>query len=231
MIISGGEGVRLRPLTNDIPKGMVKVAGRPLLQWVVEWLRDSGVTNLVIGVAYLKQRITDYFGDGSKFGVNIRYSVHTVEGGTSEGFRMAIERHIEDDTFLAMNGDQITNLRVNGILKRHYGDGRTLATIAVVNPRLPFGLVLADRQGYCKGFLEKPVLKDIICSSGVYVFDRRILPFLPKTGDIERTTFPLLAKTGRIRVYEHNGLFVTVNSIRELEEANEVLGMKHRRRL
>ncbi len=222
VVISGGEGVRLRPITTDVPKGLVKVAGKPLLQWVIEWLRDSGITELAIGVAYLKQKIIDYFGDGSRYGVHIKYSVHTVEGGTSEGFRLAIQRHIKDETFLALNGDQITDLRIPRMMKQHE-KGKPLATIAVVNPRLPFGLVLADKAGYCRGFLEKPILKDIVSSSGVYIFQRNILPYLPKTGDVERTTFPLLAKRRRIRVFMHKGMFVTVNSLRELEEANETL--------
>jgi mannose-1-phosphate guanylyltransferase len=222
VIISGGEGVRLRPITTDLPKGLVKVAGKPLLQWVIEWLRDSGITELAIGVAYLKQKIIDYLGDGSRYGVHIKYSVHTVEGGTSEGFRLAIQRHMKDETFLALNGDQITDLRIPSMVRQH-DKGKALATIAVVNPRLPFGLVLADKAGYCKGFLEKPILKDIVSSSGVYVFQRDILPHLPRTGDVERTTFPLLAKRRKIRVYKHNGMFVTVNSLRELEEANQTL--------
>ena len=72
IVLAGGAGVRLRPLTDDIPKGLVRVAGKPLLQWVVEWLRQSDVENLVIGVAYLKEKIMRYFGDGQKFGVSIR---------------------------------------------------------------------------------------------------------------------------------------------------------------
>lgn len=222
VIISGGEGVRLRPITNDLPKGLVKVAGKPLLQWVIEWLRDSGITELAIGVAYLKQKIIDHFGDGSRYGVHIKYSAHTVEGGTGEGFRLAIQRHMKDKAFLALNGDQITDLKIPRMFKQHE-KGNPLATIAVVNPRLPFGLVLADKAGYCRGFLEKPILEDIVCSSGVYVFQRHILPYLPKTGDVERTTFPLLAKRRKIRVYMHKGMFVTVNSLRELEEANDTL--------
>jgi NDP-sugar pyrophosphorylase family protein len=189
---------------------------------VIEWLHDSGITEVAIGVAYLKQKIINYFGDGSRYGVHIKYSVHTVEGGTSEGFRLAIQRHVKDDTFLALNGDQITDLRIPPMLKLHK-KGNTLATIAVVNPRLPFGLVQTDKAGYCRGFLEKPILKDIVSSSGVYIFQRDILPHLPKTGDVERMTFPLLAKRRMIRVYKHNGMFVTVNSLRELEEANQTL--------
>src|SRR5258708_30263326 len=82
VVLSGGEGIRLRPITADLPKGLVKVGGKPLLQWVVEWLRVNEVTNIVIGVAYLKEQITDFFGDGARFGVTIQYSVPTVPGGT-----------------------------------------------------------------------------------------------------------------------------------------------------
>src|SRR6266702_6710092 len=119
IVLAGGAGVRLRPLTDDIPKGLVRVAGKPLLQWVVEWLRQSDVENLVIGVAYLKEKIMRYFGDGHKFGVSIRYSRHSVEGGTGEGFRLAISRYVDDQAFFAMNGDQITDVRLKSMLARH----------------------------------------------------------------------------------------------------------------
>ncbi len=160
VILSGGEGLRLRPITHDIPKGLVKVGGKPLLEWVVEWLQQNRVTDLVIGVAYLKEKIMRYFGNGGKFGVDIRYSVHTVEGGTSEGFRLAI---------------------------------------------------------------SKPILNDVFISMGVYVFDRKVLSYLPKRGDVERATFPQLARMNKLKAFKHRGYFITVNSLRELEEADESL--------
>ncbi len=222
IILSGGAGVRLRPLTNDIPKGLVKVAGKPLLHWVVDWLRESGVTDLVIGVAYLKERIIKYFGDGSKFGVEIHYSTHTVDGGTGEGFRLAISRYVRSDSFFALNGDQITNLDLKSMFKTHR-QSRALATIGVVHPRLPFGLVLTDRRGFCRGFVEKPTMKDVSCSSGIYVFEKEIKGYLPGKGDVEKVTFPQLARKRRLKAYIHNGSFLTVNSLRELEEADAEL--------
>lgn len=205
-----------------MPKGLVKVGGKPLLEWVIEWLQQNQVTNLVIGVAHLKEKIMRHFGNGGRFGVNIQYSVHTVEGGTGEGFRLAISRLVEEPTFFALNGDQITDLRLRLIDKVHHGEG-ALATISVVHPRLPFGLVEIDRNGFCKGFLEKPVLKDFFCSMGIYEFDRKILSYLPKTGDIERTTFPKLAMMNKLNAFQHAGSFITVNSLRELEEAEGAL--------
>jgi len=222
VVLSGGEGIRLRPITKDLPKGLVKVGGKPLLQWVVEWLRASGVRNVVMGVAYLKDQIIDYFGDGARFGVDIKYSIHTVEGGTAEGFRLAIARYVDEDTFFALNGDQITDIRLTKMLHRHI-TSEAVATISVVHPRLPFGLVTIDRHDNCKGFLEKPVLRDRFISTGVYVFDKGIVSHLPQRGDIERATFPKLTRRGNLVAYRHPGSFITVNSLRELEEAEAAL--------
>src|SRR2546429_825773 len=145
VVLSGGEGVRLRPITSDLPKGLVKVGGKPLLQWVVEWLKANGISNIVMGVAYLKEQIIEFFGDGAQFGVKIQYSIHTVRGGTGEGFRLAISRYVDDQTFFALNGDQITDLKLKTMLTKHRKSG-TLSTIAVVHPRLPFGLIKVDRR-------------------------------------------------------------------------------------
>ncbi len=219
VILSGGAGARLRPLTNDIPKGLVRVAGKPLLQWVIEWLGRGGITDLVVGVAYMKEKIIRHFGDGTKFGVKIRYSEHSVEGGTGEGFSLAIKRYVDDESFFAMNGDQVTDLDLRSMFKTH-AKGKALATVAVVHPRLPFGLVITDENGYCRAFQEKPVLRNVACSSGIYLFQREISDYLPKTGDVEKTTFPRLAHGNRLKAYWHRGSFLTVNSIRELEAAD-----------
>ena len=222
VVLSGGEGIRLRPLTADLPKGLVKVCGKPLLQWIVEWLKANGVSNIVMGVAYLKEQIIDFFGDGSRFDVKIQYSAHTVPGGTSEGFRLAISRYVEDETFFALNGDQITDIRLSTMLAKHRRKG-TLSTIAVVHPRLPFGLVKVDKRDYCRGFLEKPVLKDVNISTGIYVFEHDIVEHFPRVGDVERTTFPKLSRIGKVAAFIHRGSFVTINSLRELEDAENRL--------
>ena len=222
VVLSGGEGIRLRPITADLPKGLVKVGGKPLLQWFVEWLKANGVSDIVMGVAYLKDQIIDFFGDGARFGVGIQYSVHTVPGGTGEGFRLAISRYVGDQTFFALNGDQITDLKLKTILAKHRRNS-VLSTIAVVHPRLPFGLVKVDKSGYCRGFLEKPLLKDVNISTGIYVFEREIVQHLPRTGDVERTTFPTLSRVGKVAALRHNGTFITINSLRELEDAEKQL--------
>lgn len=197
-----------------------------MLEWVIEWLFQNKVTDLVMGVAYLKEKIIRHFGNGEKFGVSIRYSVHTVEGGTSEGFRLAILRFVDSPSFFALNGDQITDLSLHRLDNLHRKN-RSLASVAVVHPRLPFGLVEIDKKGLLKGFVEKPILKDVFCSMGIYEFDRRVLKYLPKKGDVERTTFPRLAGMNKLKALRHTGSFITVNSLRELEEADTALREEH----
>jgi NDP-sugar pyrophosphorylase family protein len=222
VVLSGGAGIRLRPITNDLPKGLVSVGGKPLLQWVVEWLAASGVKNIVMGVAFLKEKIMDFFGDGARFGVQVKYSVHSVEGGTGEGFRLAISRYVEDPTFYALNGDQITDVKLKPFLTKHV-EKNAIATIAVVHPKLPFGLVKVDKNDNCIGFSEKPVLSDRFISTGIYLFQRNIIEYIPTIGDVEKTTFPQLVRMNKLAAYRHPGSFITVNSLRELEEAEAQL--------
>jgi NDP-sugar pyrophosphorylase family protein len=220
VVLAGGRGLRLAPLTNSLPKVLVRIRSKPLLQWVLEWLAKNGVTDLVIGVAHEKEKIMEYFGDGSRFGVRIRYSIHTVEGGTAEGFRKAIGRHVTDQTFLAMNGDELTNLSVARLYNLHMNSG-ALATAAVTQFRSPFGIVRLNSSDQVVSFEEKVLIPGMYASIGVYAFQRQILDYIPESGDIERTTFSVLSQMSMLQAYRHDGFWMTVNNLKELQEAEE----------
>lgn len=222
VVLAGGQGDRLKPLTNGLPKGMVEICNKPLLQWIIEWLRNNDVREIVLGVAYLKEKIIDYFGDGTKFDVNIRYSVHTVDGGTGEGFRMAINRYTDRNVFFAMNGDQITDLNLNNLANFHMNYD-AVATMAVTNLHCPYGHVEIDDEHDVAGFIEKPVCLHMSCNTGIYVFNREILHYLPERGDIEKTAFLSLAKSHRLKAYPFKGFFVTINTHKDLIEAEREL--------
>lgn len=211
----------MRPLTDDSPKGMIIVAGKPLLQWILEWLKLNSVFNVVLGVAYKKEKIIDYFGDGKRFGLTIKYSNHTIEGGTSEGFRLAIQRHVRDDAFLAMNGDELVDLKVSEFAARHYSLG-SIATIAVGPLRSPYGVVQLEGENVL-GFQEKPILRSHFVSVGAYIFSREILNYLPEKGDIERTVFPKLSSQRKLKAYVHDGFWATINTIKDLEDVENQL--------
>jgi len=221
VVLAGGEGLRLRPLTSDIPKPMVSVAGKPLLQWILEWLRRNEISKVVLGVAYRKEKIMEFFGDGKKFGLEIEYSNHTVEGGTAEGFRMAIERYVTDNFFLAMNGDELVDLKVSEFAAFHRSNNG-VATIAVGPLRSPYGVVELDGKDVSR-FNEKPILRSHYVSVGTYIFSREILAYLPEKGDIERTVFPTLASMRKLKAYIHDGFWATVNSMKDLEDVENQL--------
>jgi NDP-sugar pyrophosphorylase family protein len=222
VVLAGGAGTRLKPITGSIPKGMIEICGKPLLEWIVDWLVDNGVRNIVFGVAYRKNKIIDYFGDGSRFNANIKYSVHTVEGGTCEGFRLAIERHVNRENFFAMNGDQISDLCLADLSSFHL-QNRSIVTVVVNNPRCPYGHVITNDDNEVVDFIEKPPCSYAWCNSGNYVFNKKILDYLPLKGDIEKSTFPLLARERQLKCYPFKGFFVTINTYKDLIEAREML--------
>ncbi len=217
IVLAGGPGIRLKPVTDRIPKAMVEVSGKPLLEWVLEWLAEYQVNHVVIGVAYMKENIIEYFGDGARFGLKVQYSNHTVEGGTGEGFRMAT-RFAEEDNFFAMNGDQITDLDLRDLQIFHLKHNLP-ATIAVTSPPCPYGHIEIDSSSTVIGFREKPMCPVAVCSTGIYVFNKAVIPYLPEKGDVERDTFPKLAQKGLLKAYNHQGQFVTVNTTKDLEQA------------
>jgi NDP-sugar pyrophosphorylase family protein len=224
VILAGGEALRLRPLSNEMPKAMIVVAGKPLLQWILEWLKRNGVLSVVIGVAYRKEKVMDYFRDGTAFDVKIRYSEHTVEGGTSEGFKLAIERHVDDQMFLAMNGDELVDIDLSDLALHHHSNGG-IATIAVGPLRSPYGVVEVNGSDVI-GFREKPILRSHLVSMGVYVFSKEILGYLPERGNIEQTAFPTLASMRKLKAYVYNGFWATVNTVKDLEDVEKELGRR-----
>ena len=221
VILAGGAGLRLRPLTDDIPKAMIIVAGKPLLQWIIEWLKFNGISNIVVGVAYKNEKIIDYFGNGKDFGVTIKYSVHTVEGGTGEGFRLAIERHVKDGVFLAMNGDELVRINTKEFLESHLANGG-IATLAVGPLRSPFGVVEIDGTNILR-FREKPTLMAHYVSIGTYIFSRQVLEYLPPRGDMERTLFPRLASMRKLKAYVYDGFWATINTLKDLDDVERLL--------
>lgn len=222
VLMVGGASLRMYPLTQDKPKCLVEVRGKPILYWVLNWLKSHGIQNVVLGVAHKKEMIIDYL-KNNNFGLNVITSEHTVEGETGEGFRLAVERHVKDENFIAMNGDELTNLDLPKMIEYHL-DNKPLATIAISPLRSPFGIVELWEDSIV-GFKEKPILTDKFVSAGVYIFNHRIKSYFPEKGPIEKHTFPLLAEMNVLKAYKLNSneRWVTVNTIKDLAKAEEEL--------
>jgi mannose-1-phosphate guanylyltransferase/phosphomannomutase len=230
VIIAGGEGSRLKPLSNHKPKAMVVVNGQPMLYWTLRWLKHHGVKNVVLGVAYKKEKIISYLKANKNFGLNVHFSVHTLEGGTAQGFKLAIGRFVTDENFVAMNCDEITNLHLPNLVQVHQKKS-PLVTMALAPFYCRFSVVDTTADGFINGFKYGHMLPDVPVSIGIYTFNRAILKHIPDTGSIEHAVFTPLAKKNKIACYrlKPDEQWISVNdvkNVREVEENLQLLELK-----
>ena len=230
LILAGGKGERLRPLTDTLPKPMVSLCGKPILAHQVEWLKAGGVTDVVFLAGYRWEAIQDYFGDGREFGVQVHYSVEDSPLGRGGAIRKALPLVPEEDqAVLALNGDVVTSEILEHIVNRHWEKKQTnpshLATIMVVPMVSPYGLVDMDQGDDVVGFREKVEMPHWI-NAGVYVLDRNIFSELPELGDHETDTFPRLAQDGKISAYKSRAFWRSVDSFKDLREAEEHMSLR-----
>ena len=227
LILAGGKGERLRPLTDTIPKPMVPVGAKPIVAHQVEWLRAMGVRDVVFLVGYKWEAIRDYVEDGGKLGIRAHYSVEDSPLGRGGAIRKGLPLAPETErTVVVLNGDVITFEDPAALLGRHRqkkaANPAHLATIMVVPMVSPYGLVDLDDSGDVTGFREK-VEMDQWINAGVYVLERDIIDELPALGDHETTTFPRLAPQGKISAYQSRAFWRSVDSFKDLREAEEAL--------
>ncbi len=203
-----------------MPKCMIQLYGKPLIHWTLAWLKDYGFKHIVLGVAHRKEVIVAYVNENPT-GLEVDFSEHTQEGETGEGFRLAIERYVSDADFLAMNGDELTNLNLGRFAAFHLRN-KPMATIAVSPMHSPYGILEIDGEDII-GFKEKPILEDKLVSTGIYFFNHAILSYLPMKGSIEKTAFPLLAEKRLLKAckLDENEQWFTVNSVKDLSAAEE----------
>jgi mannose-1-phosphate guanylyltransferase len=199
VILVGGLGSRLRPLTLSAPKPMLPTAGVPLLAHLVGRIRDAGITHVVLGTSYRAEVFDGYFGDGSAFGVEIDYVLEETPLGTGGGIRNVAPK-LRGDTALVFNGDVISGVDLGALLATHERAAAdvTLYLTRVSDPRA-FGCVPTDADGRVTAFLEKdpnPVTDQI--NAGAYVFRREVVDAIPagRPVSVERETFPGLLASG-----------------------------------
>ncbi len=201
VVMAGGEGTRLRPLTSNQPKPMVPVVGKPCMEHIIELLRTHGFEDVVITVAFLPQAIRSYFGDGESMGLRIEYSVEESPLGTAGSVRLAAGKL--DDTFLVISGDALCDVDLTKLVEFHKEREAsvTIGLKSVENP-LEFGIVVTDSEGRVERFLEKPswgqVFSDTI-NTGIYVLEPEVLNHVPtdRPYDFSKELFPLLLEMGR----------------------------------
>jgi mannose-1-phosphate guanylyltransferase / phosphomannomutase len=225
VVMAGGEGTRLRPLTSNQPKPMVSIVGKPCMEHIIELLKQHGMNDVIVTVAFLPQAIRSYFGDGSALGMNISYSVEESPLGTAGSVRLAADRL--DDTFLVISGDALCDVDLSQLIAFHRERNAsvTIGLKSVDNP-LEFGIVVTDEDGRIERFLEKPswgqVFSDTI-NTGIYVLEPEVLRHIPtdRPYDFSKELFPLLLEMGRpMYGYVMDGYWQDIGNLDQYRQAN-----------
>lgn len=225
VILVGGEGTRLRPLTLSIPKPVVPVVDRPFLRHQLDLLARAGIREIVFSVAYQPDKIQAVFGDGSSLGARIVYAVESTPLGTGGAVKNA-EAHL-DDTTIVLNGDVLTDVDLAAVLDSHRSRGAaaTLVLTPVSNPAA-YGLVETDDGQRVLRFIEKPSPEQITTdtiNAGIYVLDTKTLGLMPAgvPYSIERGFFPALLQRGdHVGAFVHRGYWIDIGTPEKYREVH-----------
>ncbi|MDQ4106607.1 MAG: sugar phosphate nucleotidyltransferase [Actinomycetota bacterium] len=206
VIMAGGQGTRLRPLTSNQPKPMIPIVGIPCMEHIVNLLKRHGFEDIVVTLQFMPEEIQDYFGDGSDWGVNMRYSIEDTPAGTAGSVKMAEEQlDLYGERFLVISGDALTDADLTRLVNYHEekGSEATMVLKSVENP-LDFGIVITEEDGRISRFLEKPawgqVFSDTV-NTGIYLLEASVMDEIPDPGqseyDFSKELFPKLLEAGR----------------------------------
>jgi len=225
VVMAGGEGTRLRPLTGMRPKPMVPIVNQPVMEHILGLVKHHGMNDVVATLAFMPQVIEDYFGDGDEWDINISYAVEETPLGTAGSVKNAAEAL--DDTFVVISGDAITDINLTHCIDFHKANGGavTIALKRVPDP-LEYGVVITDGDGLIERFVEKPswgqVFSDTI-NTGIYVVDPLVFDYIPegKAFDFSSELFPLLMEKGH-KLYGCvvDGYWCDVGSLESYVEAH-----------
>ena len=182
VIMAGGLGMRLRPLTDHVPKPMIPVGGKPMLEWILTAASEDGFRKFVLAVNYLGEQIEEYFGDGEDFGVHISYVKEKEPLGTAGALSLLSEEQV--DSIVVLNGDVLMQARLSEMVEFHRAEqaDMTLA-VKVLDTQIPFGVV-SLKGSYVEEIREKPVYRDYV-NAGIYVMEPEIIRTIPRMSRLD----------------------------------------------
>ena len=196
---------------------MIEVFNVPIIEWQLRWLRKFGIENFVMCVGYMKEQIIDHIGNGARFDSRIDYSFEEKALGTGGALLNSKGLLSNQDSFLVLNGDVLTELDPNRLLNSANSN-----MLAVVPLRSPFGVVELDENSKVRGFIEKPEIPDKWINAGLYRFTQEVFSYLPQEGNIEVTALPGLAKDGKLQAVRYKDVFWrSIDSHKDIEEASK----------
>ena len=217
IILAGGRGERLRPFTSTCPKGMVKVEGKPILEYQLEWLKKYGIDEIIFACGYLHEVIKGYFQDGSKWSLKINYSVEDEPLGRGGAIKKAWSLIQTKELIIVMNGDIFTEMDLSQAINSHKEKKGIIATICSFPYKSPYGIVRLNEDSLVQSFEEKRTLPFWV-NGGIYIFEDFVKDYLPEKGDHETTTFPELAKKKMLHGYKCVDYWKGIDTVKDLNE-------------
>lgn len=212
IILSGGKGTRLKPITDYVPKPLVPIANVPILEWQIKYLKRFGIKDIIISTGYKYDQIENYLKNKKNLGVKITFSVEKSPLGTGGAIKKA-GKQIKEKSFFVINGDTITNINLRKLKSK-------ANSIAGIELRTKFG-VLITKKDKVNGFSEKKEVKNLWMNAGLYHLSKNILKDLPIKGNIENTTFPKYAKKGKLNFIKFKNVkWFSIDSYKDMEECS-----------
>lgn len=226
VILAGGLGTRLRPYTKSLPKPMLPLGGKPILEYEIEWVRKNGIKEIVLCVSYLRNKIEDYFGDGKKFGVKIEYAISKKPLATAGQLKTA-EKFI-DDTFVCLYGDSIYNFSLRNMIK-HHKKSRANVTMSLFDYRfnLKYGVIDTKKSGQVTAWNEKPEFSAKI-NMGCYVMEPEVLKLIPKNKEygMDDVIRKVLSRKKKVSSVTSKNGFIDIGDKDTYEKTNEEYSKK-----
>jgi NDP-sugar pyrophosphorylase family protein len=214
VLLSGGFGKRLKPLTDYLPKPLIPICNYPIVEWQIRYFKKFGIKDIVICAGYRSEQLVKHL-EGKSLGVRLEYSVEKEPLGTAGAIKKA-SKFIDTDDFFVANGDVLTNLDLKK-LTTHTN------SVAVIPLRTLFGIVHLNGLKV-ERFEEKPEMFDYWMNAGIYYLSRNILKHLPKTGNLENTTFPVLAGIGKLNAAKYSNVFwKSIDSYKDMEDCESLI--------
>jgi len=212
IILAGGRGKRLRPITDYVPKPLVPLNNIPIIEWQIKYLRKYGVKEIIICTGYKTEMIENFLAMKNNLGVKIKFSIEKTPLGTGGAIKQA-GLSIKDKSFFVLNGDTITNINLNQLVKKQN-------SIASIELKTKFGIIETKDDKITK-FKEKKEIPNVWMNAGIYHLQKEILQDLPKKGDIEKTVFPDYAKNGKLTTVKFkNVMWYSIDSFKDIEECS-----------
>ncbi len=226
VILAGGLGTRLRPYTKSLPKPMLPLGGKPILEYEIEWVRKNGIKEIVLCVSYLRNKIEDYFGDGKKFGVKIEYAISKKPLATAGQLKTA-EKFI-DDTFVCLYGDSIYNFSLRNMIKHHKKSSANV-TMSLFDYRfnLKYGVIDTKKSGQVTAWNEKPEISAKI-NIGCYVMEPEVLKLIPKNKEygMDDVIRKVLSRKKKVSSVTSKNGFIDIGDKDTYEKTNEEYSKK-----